>query len=172
MPITLTAYAIARAAASASTTVGWAAGAAVAAGEAVAAASGEPEVPGAACSWSAYSAATITRAWFLDFFRLFASSPPSSGDSLDEELDFYRDDDDVAVLFIMEDGSKVWCLGNIEEVAVASGTVNEQRALAGNGASYLLGLDKVYRRNGVHVDDPKGMFILRWYKEVRQEWQA
>ena len=24
----------------------------------------------------------------------------------------------------------------------------------------------MYRRNGVHVDDPKGMFILRWYKEV------
>ena len=72
------------------------------------------------------------------------------GDSLDDELDFYRDDDDVAVLFIMEDGSKVWCLGNIEETSVAKGTVDERRALGGNGPAYLLGLDKVYKPNGVY----------------------
>ena len=24
----------------------------------------------------------------------------------------------------------------------------------------------MYRPTGVHIDDPKGMFILRWYKEV------
>ena len=78
------------------------------------------------------------------------------GETLDEELDFYRDDDDVAVLFILDDGSKVWCLGNIEEVAVARGAVDERRALGGTGASYLLGLDKDYKPNGVFLDDPKG----------------
>ena len=91
------------------------------------------------------------------------------GETLDDELDFYRDDDDVAVLFIMDDGSKVWCLGNIEEVAVARGTVDERRALGGTAASYLLGLDKDYKPNGVFIDDPKGMFILRWYKEVDKD---
>ena len=88
------------------------------------------------------------------------------GESLDQELDFYRDDDDVAVLFMMEDGSRVWCLGNIEEVAVAKVTVDERRALAGNSANYLLGIDKVYKPNGVFIDDPKGLFILRWYREA------
>ena len=91
------------------------------------------------------------------------------GETLDEELDFYRDDDDVAVLFYMDDGTKVWCLGNIEEVAVARGTVDERRALGGNAASYLLGLDKDYKPNGVFLDDPKGLFILRWYKEVDKD---
>ena len=51
-------------------------------------------------------------------------------------------------------------------MAVARGTVDERRALADNAASYLLGLDKDYKPKGVYVDDPKGMFILRWYKEV------
>jgi len=37
----------------------------------------------------------------------------------------------VAVLFYMDDGTKVWRLGNIEEVAVATSTVDERRALAG-----------------------------------------
>ena len=90
------------------------------------------------------------------------------GEMLDEELDFYRDDDDVAVLFYMDDGSKVWCLGNIEEVAVARGTVDERRALAGTAASYLLGLEKDYQPR-VFLDDPKGLFILRWYKEVDRD---
>ena len=92
------------------------------------------------------------------------------GDGLDEELDFYRDDDDVAVLFYQEDGTKIWCLGNIEEVAVARGTVDERRAIASTSATYLLGLDKEhYKPKGVFVDDPKGLFILRWYKEVDKD---
>ena len=37
----------------------------------------------------------------------------------------------MAVLFYMDDGTKVWRLGNIEEVAVATSTVDERRALAG-----------------------------------------
>ena len=89
-----------------------------------------------------------------------------AGDTLDEELDFYRDDDDVAVLFFLEDRSKVWCLGNIEEVAVVWGTVDERCAVADSSPMYLLGLDKDYKPGGVMIDDPKGMFILRWYKEV------
>lgn len=37
---------------------------------------------------------------------------------------------------------------------------------AGNSASYLLGLDKDYMPNGINIDDPKGVFVLRWYQEV------
>ena len=89
-----------------------------------------------------------------------------TGDTLDEELDFYRDDDDVAVLFTMPDGSHCWALGNIEEVAVAAATVNNNTAMGARGASYLLGLDKTYKPQGVFVDDPKGLLIVRWYAEV------
>ena len=39
----------------------------------------------------------------------------------------------------------------------------------GNGHSYLLGLDKVYKPSGVYIDDPKGLFILCWYKEVDKD---
>ena len=49
-----------------------------------------------------------------------------SGDTPDTELDYYRDDVDVAVLFFQPDGSKVWCLGNIEEVAIAKSKVDER----------------------------------------------
>ena len=36
------------------------------------------------------------------------------GDEVDEELDYYRDDDDVAVLFTLTDGQQVFVLGNID----------------------------------------------------------
>ena len=55
------------------------------------------------------------------------------------------DDDDVAVLFTMPDGSKAFVIGNIEEVTVASGTVDARRALSGTGAEYLRLLEKSYR---------------------------
>ena len=80
------------------------------------------------------------------------------GDTLDDELDFYRDDDDVAVLFSDAAGKKVWVIGNIEEVAVVRGTVEQQRAVGGASKDYLLKLDKDYRPAGVYVDDPKGAF--------------
>ena len=89
-----------------------------------------------------------------------------AGDTLDDELDFYRDDDDVAVLFSDVAGKKVWVIGNIEEVAVVRGTVEQQRAVGGASKDYLLKLDKDYRPAGVYVDDPKGAFIFRWYREV------
>ena len=58
-------------------------------------------------------------------------------------------------------------MGNIEEVASASCTrVDDKQAMGSEGAAYLLGLEKMYRPTGVHINDPKGMFILRWYKEV------
>ena len=47
--------------------------------------------------------------------------------------------------------------------------MDERRALANNGAQYLLGLDKDYKPGGVFIDDPKGMFVLRWYKEVDKQ---
>ena len=33
----------------------------------------------------------------------------------------------------------------------------------------FLGLEKDYKPKGVYLDDPKGMFILRWYKEVDKD---
>lgn len=92
-----------------------------------------------------------------------------AGDTLDEELDFYRDDDDVAILFTMPDGSHCWALGNIEEVAQSTQTVNQNTATGANGSSYLLNLDKTYKPQGIYVDDPKGLFIVRWYTEVDKD---
>ena len=83
-----------------------------------------------------------------------------AGETLDEELDFYRDDDDVAVLFDMGNGETAWIIGNIEEVGVARGEVR------GTSLEHLLGLEKDYRPGGVFIDDPKGLFVFRWYKEV------
>ena len=88
-----------------------------------------------------------------------------AGNTLDNELDFYRDDDDVAVLFTLG-GKKVWCIGNVEEVAVVRGNVDETQALSGERGAYLANLDKDYKPGGVFVDDPKGAFIFRWYREV------
>ena len=77
------------------------------------------------------------------------------------------DDDDIAVLFTLGDGSKVWALGNVEAVAVARGNVDEKRAVGSGSGSYLASLDADERPlKGVHVDDPKAMFLLRWYQEV------
>ena len=53
------------------------------------------------------------------------------------------------------DGRKVWCLGNIEEIAVARGNVDQPQSLGENGASYLLGLDKDYKPHGAFINDPK-----------------
>eukprot|EP00966_Prymnesium_polylepis_P050890 1178361-Prymnesium_polylepis.2 len=67
---------------------------------------------------------------------------------------------------VKRQGKRVWALSNIEEVAVARGAVDERRTVGGTGVAYLLSLDKEYKPGGVFIDDPKGMFILRWYKEV------
>ena len=32
---------------------------------------------------------------------------------------------------------------------------------------YLRSLEKNYRKDGVWIDDPKGLFIFRWYREVK-----
>ena len=89
-----------------------------------------------------------------------------AGETLDEELDFYRDDDDVAVAFTGPDGEKWWCIGNIEETTVARTAVDEHRALGTSAHQYLRTLDKDYKREGVYINDSKGLFVLRWYKEV------
>ena len=69
----------------------------------------------------------------------------------------------------MPDGSKAFIIGNIEEIAVASGTVDSRRALSGTGAEYLRSLEKAYRKDGVWINDPKGLFIFRWYREVKAD---
>ena len=67
----------------------------------------------------------------------------------------------------MEDCSKVFAIGNIEQVAVADGTVDARRATGSSSAEYLRQLSMSQRSNGVFINDPKGLFILRWYREVK-----
>jgi hypothetical protein len=70
----------------------------------------------------------------------------------------------------MPDGSKAFIIGNIEEVAVASSSnVDARRALSGTGSEYLRSLEKEYRQKGVFINDPKGLFIFRWYREVKAD---
>ena len=73
----------------------------------------------------------------------------------------------VAVLCTMEDSSKVFAIGNIEQVAVADSTVDARRATGSSSAEYLRQLSMSQRSNGVFINDPKGLFILRWYREVK-----
>lgn len=90
-----------------------------------------------------------------------------AGDAIDPDLDYITDDDDVAVLFTLSDGSKVWAIGNVEAVAVARGALDKNRAIGPRASSYLRGLDADERPiKGVHIDDPKAMFLFRWYQEV------
>ena len=50
---------------------------------------------------------------------------------------------------------------------MARGTVDKDRAIGPRAASYLRGLDADERPiKGVHIDDPKAMFLFRWYQEV------
>ena len=101
------------------------------------------------------------------------------GEDVDEELDFYMDDDDgdlaclshrhirrassslpllflsaVAVLFTMEDSSKVFAIGNIEQVAVADGTVDARRATRAAPAT-------VRKREGQNTSVMAGLFDSR-----------
>ena len=64
--------------------------------------------------------------------------------------------------------SKVFAIGNIEQVAVADGTVDARRATGSSSAEYLRQLSMSQRSNGVFINDPKGLFILRLYREVKR----
>ena len=44
--------------------------------------------------------------------------------------------------------------------------MDEKRTIGANSSSYLLGLDKDYKPHGAYINDPKALFIFRWYKEV------
>ena len=52
-------------------------------------------------------------------------------------------------------------------MAVADGTVDARRATGSSSAQYLRQLSMSQRSNGVFINDPKGLFILRWYREVK-----
>ena len=56
----------------------------------------------------------------------------------------------VAVLFTMEDSSKVFAIGNIEQVAVADGTVDARRATGSSSAEYLRQLSMSQQQRGLH----------------------
>ena len=52
-------------------------------------------------------------------------------------------------------------------LAVARGTVNKGRALGSKAASYIRGLNAKERPiKSIHIDDPKAMFLFRWYQKV------
>ena len=58
-------------------------------------------------------------------------------------------------------------LPSTRQVAVADGTVDARRATGSSSAEYLHQLSMSQRSNGVFINDPKGLFILRWYREVK-----
>ena len=90
-----------------------------------------------------------------------------TADDVDAELDFITDDDDVAFLFTDDSGKRVFAIGNVEAVAVVRGSVDRARAIGPRAATYLGPLDKDERPvKGVHLDDPKAVFLLRWYQEM------
>ena len=45
--------------------------------------------------------------------------------------------------------------------------VRADRATGSSSAEYLRQLSMSQRSNGVFINDPKGLFILRWYREVK-----
>ena len=59
-------------------------------------------------------------------------------------------------------------LPSTRQVAVSpDGTVDARRATGSSSAEYLRQLSMSQRSNGVFINDPKGLFILRWYREVK-----
>ena len=46
-------------------------------------------------------------------------------------------------------------------------THTNKRATGSSSAEYLRQLSMSQRSNGVFINDPKGLFILRWYREVK-----
>ena len=61
-------------------------------------------------------------------------------------------------------------IGNVEAVAVARSAVDKDRAVGSNSAAYLSSLDADERLiKGIHVDDPKAIFLFRWYQEADGE---
>ena len=52
-------------------------------------------------------------------------------------------------------------------VAQHVGAVRADRATGSSSAEYLRQLSMSQRSNGVFINDPKGLFILRWYREVK-----
>ena len=73
----------------------------------------------------------------------------------------------MGVAVSKDSSSKVFAIGNIEQVAVADGTVDARRATGSSSAEYLRQLSMSQRSNGVFINDAKGLFILRWYREVK-----
>ena len=49
-----------------------------------------------------------------------------------------------------------------QAAAAAAGTVDARRATGSSSAEYLRQLSMSQRSNGVFINDPKGLFILRW----------
>ena len=52
-------------------------------------------------------------------------------------------------------------------VAQHVGAVRAHRSTGSSSAEYLRQLLMSQRSNGVFINDPKGLFILRWYREVK-----
>ena len=52
-------------------------------------------------------------------------------------------------------------------LARLSHTHTHKRATGSSSAEYLRQLSMSQRSNGVFINDPKGLFILRWYREVK-----
>ena len=51
-----------------------------------------------------------------------------------------------------------------QAAAAGGGTVDARRNTGSSSAEYLRQLSMSQRSNGVFINDPKGLFILRWYR--------
>ena len=56
-------------------------------------------------------------------------------------LECISDDDDVAVIFTRDDGTKYYVIGNVEDIAVCKSIVDKNKI---DGVTYLNDLDTVY----------------------------
>ena len=72
----------------------------------------------------------------------------------------------MCVVFLDDKGNYYWCLGHIEEIAVASATIPAARCAEGELESAA---KTANHRPKVDIDDNRAMYQLRWYEEVDEK---
>ena len=76
-------------------------------------------------------------------------------------LDFIDESDDEVVVFEREDGSLYWVVGRVEYINLAKSDIN-LRSIS-DACLQRLEKDPVQR---VSIDDPRAIFVFRFYVEV------
>ena len=92
---------------------------------------------------------------------LFKERVRTAGEAPDEQLDFIDESDDAVVVFEREDGSLYWVVGRVEYINLAKADIN-LRSIS-DACLQRLEKDPVQR---VSIDDPRAIFVFRFYVEV------